>query len=180
MLAETCQKCFFPYWNVVLLRVIPALPRYFDIVPDSCTTQGGRGSFKDRTPRRDVSCCDAWMTDEPCWTERWLRLRSLPFFPHCLSLSLPLQPSLSLSLFLSLPLPLPLSRSDIRSHIFSDTLSGIYSDSPFGIPSGAYSDILSGLLASMTTFYPPLASGQPDLEPSFNFDFIPRLSWRLL
>ena len=97
-----------------------------------------------------------------------------------LSLSLPLQPSLSLSLFLSLPLPLPLSRSDIRSHIFSDTLSGIYSDSPFGIPSGAYSDILSGLLASMTTFYPPLASGQPDLEPSFNFDFIPRLSWRLL
>ena len=75
-----------------------------------------------------------------------------------LSLSLSNLPSRSL-FFLSLPLPLPLSRSDIRSHIFSDTLSGIYSDSPFGILSGAYSDILSGLLASMTTFYPPFSTG---------------------
>ena len=41
----------------------------------SSTAAGGGGSFKNRTPIGEVSCCDAWMA-EPIhwWTKRWLEL----------------------------------------------------------------------------------------------------------
>ena len=88
---------YIPLWSYTIITII--LYSHDTRFPLSklpvVTAQGGGGSFKDRKPVGEVSCCDSWMAERTrWWTERWLRL--------WISLSLSL--SVSLSSCLSLPI----------------------------------------------------------------------------
>ena len=78
-------------------------------VNTSSTAQGGGGSFKNRKPIGEISCCESGMAERiHWWTERCLRS------PLFLSLSLTIYPptnlsSMYLSIYRSIYLSIPLS-----------------------------------------------------------------------
>ena len=72
----------------------------------SGTAQGAGGSFKNRKPIGEVSCCESRMAERTdWWTERWLECRSiyLSIYPSIfLSIHLSIYLSINLSIYLSI------------------------------------------------------------------------------
>ena len=114
---DLCLCCWF-WWGPVPssttssfwtlgLDIQGAFLKSYELNVTQCCTGGG-GSFKDRNPIGEVSCCDAWIAERiHWWTERWLRL--WVFFPLPLSIFLylsvsSLSPSLCLLLSVSFSL----------------------------------------------------------------------------
>ena len=101
-----------PFYHITIAYISHNILSYYT----SSTAQGGGGSFKNRKPIGEVSCCDAWMAEQThWWTDRWLGAwislsfspylsisLSLSFFPlchFCPSIYLSIHPSIYLSIY---------------------------------------------------------------------------------
>ena len=109
VLAATLRMCVVGMFKYNLYCNTGSVPRGSlpIIINTSSTAQGGGGSFKNRKPIGEVSCCGAKSAERThWWIERWLSVSAfLSFFSFSLSLSF----GIYLQSYLSSHLPIYLS-----------------------------------------------------------------------